>query len=160
MRVFLPFLLALAAGASISITGCAADTATSLGRVGGEAPRLVLTTPLVATNGATIGEAVLIEVASVDRIVIRAKGLPAGRHPVTIHAIARCSGTDFADAGTEVAGALPPIEAESDGGADLFADLPVPRLRGSTDARLDSDGLALIVRIAGQPIGCAAFRAQ
>ncbi|GGI88756.1 hypothetical protein GCM10007973_26420 [Polymorphobacter multimanifer] len=152
MRALLPLLLVL--------SGCAADRATSLGKVGGEAPRLVLTTPLVATNGATIGEAVLTEVASVDRIFIRAKGLPAGRHPVTIHAVARCSGDGFADAGAELPGVLPPIEAESDGRADLFADLPAPRLRGAADARLDADGMALIVRVAGQPIGCAAFRAR
>lgn len=154
MRQMLPLLLLLLA------TGCTTERGVSLGRTGGVVPSLVLTSPLMASNGAAIGEAILIEEASGDRLVLRARGLPEGQHPVSIHATSRCSGQGFAEAGVVKPGTLPPLAAEADGRADLFAELPAPRLRGTPDARLDDDGMALIVSVAGQPIACAAFRTR
>jgi Cu/Zn superoxide dismutase len=139
------------------LAGCgAAPRAESLGRMGGTPPTLQVTAPLVAGNGAPLGEAVLLEESGGDRLVLRATGLPEGRHRAALHARARCTGQGFADAGPALA-ALPPLEVDAAGQGDLFADLPA-RLRGSGAALLDDDGLSVLISIADTPIACAAFR--
>lgn len=150
MRHTLPLLLLLAACGS-------SGTETSLGRMGGAPPTLVITSDLIAANGARLGDAIVTEEAQGDRIVIQARGVPEGRHPVTLHSTGTCAGPDFASAGPEFA-SLPPLASESSGRAELYADLPAPRLRATTDAMLDADGLAVIVSFGGQRIACAAIR--
>lgn len=148
MRAVLP---ALILPAFALLAACSNDRAVSLGRMGGAAPRLIITSDLQAMAGSIIGSATLTEELQADRIVIRASGLPEGRHPVTLHA-GQC-----ADPGT-VTDDLPPLEATTDGKAELFADIPAPRLRGLADARLGDGGFSVIVSIAGQRFACAGFK--
>lgn len=140
----------------LSLASCSNnDGAVSLGRMGGAPPRLILTSDLQAAGGVTIGSVVVTEEVQADRIVIRASGMPEGKHPVSLHPAGQCSSP-----GAATADALPPLEAAENGVADLYADIPGPRLRGTPDARLDADGFAVIVSIAGQRFACAAFSYQ
>ncbi len=142
----------------LMLLACSGDNSeTSLGRMGGAPPSLILNADLIGIGGARLGDVTLTEELQGDRIVIRARGFPEGRLPVSLHAVAQCSGGDFEAAGPPLA-SLPPLEAESSGVAELFADLPLPRLRGAQGSWLDSDGLSIIVQRGDQRIACAALR--
>jgi hypothetical protein len=147
---------------AVMLAGCARPEGESLGRMGGAPPRLILTSSLIAANGAVVGEATLFEELQGDRLVLKVQGLPAGRHMVDLHDGARCSGDNFADAGPARDAprdlALPVLEVEENGTGALYADLPPPRLRGAAAPRLDADGMALTVRIGALRIACAPFR--
>lgn len=145
MRRILPAFLLLAA--------CSNQGAVSLGRMGGAPPALILTSNLEATGGSSIGTVTLTQEVQGDRIVIRASGVPEGRHIVTLHA-GSCA---YPGVLTDT---LPPLEATAVGKAELFADIPLPRLRGETDARLNEKTLAVAVSIAGQRFACADFAYQ
>lgn|GEM_PF-3883745 len=149
MRAFPLLLLALAA--------CSSPKGESLGRMGGAPPSLILTTGMLASNGALLGEATLYEELQGDRLVLKLTGLPQGRLQTTLHDRARCRGTGFADAGPARAEALPLMEVEEGGKAELYADMPAPRLRGGSAPRLDADGMAVIVSLQDVPLGCATF---
>jgi len=143
------------------LAACSGPKGESLGRMGGAPPSLILTSGMIAANGAWLGEATLFEELQGDRLVLKLSGLPEGRHMVELHDRARCQGPDFADAGPARADALPALEVEKNGSAELYADLPSPRLRGDA-GRLDADGMAVTVRMSsggqGVRLGCATFR--
>jgi hypothetical protein len=143
---------------AVVLAGCGRPEGESLGRMGGAPPRLILTSSLVAANGAVLGEAMLFEELQGDRLVLKVQGLPAGRHSVDLHEAARCSGANFADAGLPTGPALPLLEVEENGTGALYADLPPPRLRDAAAPRLDGDGMALTVRIDALRLACAPFR--
>lgn len=154
MRTYLVVFLGLVA--------CAGPRGESLGKVGGAPPSLILTSGMLASNDARLGEATLYEELQGDRLVLKLAGLPKGRVETTLHDRARCSGTGFADAGPARREALPVMEVEADGKAELYADLPAPRLRDEASPRLDADGMAVIISLQGDaaplPLGCATFR--
>jgi Cu/Zn superoxide dismutase len=143
---------------AVMLAGCGRPEGESLGRMGGAPPRLILTSSLVAGNGAVLGEATLFEELQGDRLVLKVQGLPTGRHSVDLHDLARCSGENFADAGPARDPALPVLEVEDNGIGALYADVPPPRLRDAAAPRLDADGMALTVRIGARRIACAPFR--
>ncbi|WP_439532308.1 hypothetical protein [Polymorphobacter sp.] len=139
------------------LAGCGRSEAVSLGRTGGAPPRLILTSSVVAINGAVLGEATLYEEVQGDRLVMKVTGLPEGRHEIHVHDVAECSGVAFADAGPERADKLPMLEVAADGAGSLYADLPLPRLRDPQAPRLDNDGMAMTIVVDGQPLGCVPF---
>jgi len=77
---------------------------------------------------------------------------------VDLHAAAQCSGSSFVDVGPALEPAMPALEIEDGGAGDYYADLPLPRLRGAAEPRLDGDGMAVTVQVAGMAVGCATFR--
>lgn len=143
------------------LAACSGPKGESLGRMGGAPPSLILSSGMIAANGAWLGEATLFEEVQGDRLVLKLSGLPEGRHAVELHDKARCSGDGFADAGPARPEALPALEVEKDGAGELYADLPLPRLRGEA-GRLDADGMAVTIRMgkdgAALRLGCATFR--
>ena len=144
------------------LAACAGPRGESLGRMGGAPPSLILTTGMLAANGAWLGEATLFEELQGDRLVLNLSGLPEGRHMVELHDRGQCGGPGFADAGPARADVLPALEVDKDGKAELYADLPDPRLRRTAGARLDVDGMAVTIRMTGPEmgvrLGCATFR--
>lgn len=143
------------------LAACSAPRGESLGRMGGAPPTLILTSGMIAGNGAWLGEATLFEEVQGDRLVLKLNGLPEGRHVVRLHDVARCDGAGFAGAGPARDEDLPRLDVEKDGAAELYADLPGPRLRGA-GGRLDADGMAVTVALVSGgeavPLGCATFR--
>ncbi|WP_416908228.1 MAG: hypothetical protein ACMVO5_00970 [Polymorphobacter sp.] len=146
MRAVIPVLLP---PVLLLLAACGGSKGVSLGRMGGAPPSLIITSTLVARDTA-IGTVTLTEEVQGDRIVIRASGLPEGRHKVMLHS----QPCPAAGAQTDT---LPPLESDAEGKSELYADLPSPRLRGSEGARL-AGPLAVTVSIAGERFACADIR--
>ena len=77
------------------LAACSGPKGESLGRMGGAPPTLILTSGMIAANGAWLGEATLFEEVQGDRLVLKLNGLPEGRHVVALHDVARCDGPGF-----------------------------------------------------------------
>jgi superoxide dismutase, Cu-Zn family len=141
--------------------GCADKTVTSLGRTGGAAPALMLTTQLLGSNGELIGTARLVQEADGTRVTATLAGLPPGSYAVHLHAIGRCEAPGFTSAGGHFnpagrqhgsrnpagdhAGDLPNVDVGADRRGSLDAVRPGLRLVGGTAPLVDADGAAVVV---------------
>ena len=137
----------------------------SLGRVGGAAPSLMLSTRLLTADGNSLGEVELLQMAEGVQIIASVKGLPAGSYAMHLHAIGRCAAPDFASAGPHFnpagkshgrdnpmgahAGDLPNLEVNDKGVGAMNLMLPGLRLTGggvpAGAPLLDDDGAAVVL---------------
>lgn len=138
---------------AVLLAGCSMG-----GGMDGAAPAAASAVASLQTpGGAGVGRAVASTENGGIRIMIDARGLPAGQHGVHVHTTGRCDAPDFASAGPHWnpasmkhgtqnpagphAGDLPNLTVSADGVGTLSMMLPA----GSLDAMLDADGAAFVV---------------
>ena len=142
------------------LTACGPKTE-SLGRVGGAAPSLMLSTRLLTADGNSLGEVELLQLAEGVHLIAAVKGLPAGSYAMHLHAVGRCAAPDFASAGPHFnpagrshgrdnpmgahAGDLPNLEVNEKGVGTVNLMLPGLRLTGGDAPLLDDDGAAVLL---------------
>lgn len=120
----------------------------------------VATAEIALSDGTPAGTAAIERDGKGLKLVVAAKGLPAGVHGIHLHAVGQCEGPGFTTAGSHLnphnrqhgldnpAGAhlgdLPNLTAAADGSAGLSAPL-----KGTPDELLaslfDTDGTALVI---------------
>lgn len=148
------------ASATLALAACASN-GTSMGKIGGTAPALIVNTDLVDANGNTLGTASVRQEADGTRVVANLKGLPPGTYALHLHAVGRCDGPAFTTAGGhfnpaskqhghlnpagEHAGDLPNIEIGANGIGSLDALRPGLRLADGDSPLLDLDGASIVV---------------
>jgi superoxide dismutase, Cu-Zn family len=151
----LPLLLLAACG----------PKAESLGKVTGAPPSLMLTTRLLTSDGNSLGEVELLQLADGVQLIARLKGLPAGQYAMHLHAVGRCTAPDFASAGPHFnpegrqhgrdnpmgahAGDLPNLTVDDKGAGALDVMLPGLQLKAGTAPLIDVDGAAVVLH--GRP---------
>lgn len=142
------------------LTACGPKTE-SLGRVGGAAPSLMLSTRLLTADGNSLGEVELLQMAEGVQIIASVRGLPAGSYAMHLHSVGRCIGPDFASAGPHFnpaakqhgrdnsmgahAGDLPNLDVSEKGVGTVNLILPGLRLIGGDAPLLDDDGAAVLL---------------
>ncbi len=143
------------------LMGCAESKTTSLGRSGGTAPKLIITTQLLAANGASVGTATLMQEADGTRVTASLAGLSPGEYALHLHAVGKCEGPDFKSAGGhfnpgmkqhghlnpmgEHAGDLPNITIGADGRGSIDALRPGLRMVDGDMPLVDADGAAIVL---------------
>lgn len=120
----------------------------------------IATADIVLSDGTAAGTAAIERDGKGLKLVVAAKGLPAGVHGIHLHAVGQCEGPGFTTAGSHLnphnrqhgldnpAGAhlgdLPNLTASADGSGGLGAPL-----KGTQDELLaslfDTDGTALVI---------------
>jgi superoxide dismutase, Cu-Zn family len=116
------------------------------------------------TNGRTVGTANLTQLGSAVRIVMEARGLPAGVKAVHIHEVGTCEGPSFNSAGGHFnpggrqhgalnpqgshAGDLPNLTVAADGTGRLETTTEQISLVTGPTALSDADGSALVIHAA------------
>ncbi len=136
----------------------------SMGRMGGAAPRLLVTTAMLGPGGETLGTATLAQEAEGVKVTATLTGLPAGSYGVHLHAVGKCDGPDFTSAGGhfnpatkqhgnlnpagEHAGDLPNITIGADRRGTLDAMRPGLRLVDGDAPLIDADGAAIVLHAA------------
>lgn len=145
---------------AMAVGGCAM----SQGETRAAPPRGSAVALLKTPVGADAGRAVATQEGTSIRVVIEARGLPAGAHGVHVHTTGRCNAPDFASAGPHWnpggtkhgtrnpagphAGDLPNLDVAADGTARLSMMLP----SGMLDTMLDTDGAAFVVHAAADDL--------
>lgn len=126
-------------------------------------PRMATAT-LRDAQGRLVGTAIFTRVGSAVRIVLEARGLPAGAKGVHVHEIGRCDPPTFSSAGGHFnpdrrqhgllnpagphAGDLPNLTVGADGTGRLETTTERFTLGSGPTSLLDADGSALIVHAA------------
>ena len=111
--------------------------------------------------GAQKATATLTQTRKGLRLVVDAKGLPAGVHGVHLHTVGQCTPPDFASAGGhwnpthkmhgkdnpmgEHMGDLPNMTVGADGTGHLDATIPGAMLSGGDMPLLDADGASVVI---------------
>jgi len=114
--------------------------------------------------GAQKATATLTQTGKGVRLVVDAKGLPAGVHGVHLHTVGQCTPPDFASAGGhwnpthkmhgkdnpmgEHMGDLPNMTVGTDGVGHLDATIPGAMLSGGDMPLLDADGASVVIHAA------------
>ena len=122
------------------------------------------TAELRNASGANVGTANLMQVGSVVRIVLEARGLTPGLHAVHVHAVGKCDPPDFNSAGGHFnpankqhgalnpqgshAGDLPNLNVGADGNGRLETATEQLTLGSGTSSLWDADGSALVIHAA------------
>lgn len=146
------------------LAACATDNSTSMGRTGGTAPAVILTSEVVGPTGNALGKATLSQVADGTRVQLDITGLPTGTYAVHLHGVGRCDGPDFTSAGGHFnpamkqhgtlnpagshAGDLPNVSVTADRRGNLDATIPGLRLTGGDAPLVDADGATIMVHAA------------
>ena len=166
----------------LALTACAGTTGDSMGRSGGKAPALMITSDVVDGTGNMLGTARLLQEADGTRVTLAMRGLPAGTYAVHLHQTGLCQGPAFTTAGGhfnpamkqhgslnpagEHQGDLPNMVVGDDRRGSLDAVRPGLRLTDGSMPLLDADGAAIVVHAqpddyrtdpagnAGQRIAC------
>ncbi|WP_310498887.1 superoxide dismutase family protein [Sandarakinorhabdus sp.] len=154
MRVFV-VLAGMAA-----LTGCG-PKAESLGRFGGSAPSLLISTRLLTAGGDELGTVQVMQEKDGTRVIAEIKGLPPGEYALHLHSVGACTGPDFTSAGPHFnpdarqhgrdnpmgahAGDLPNLIVSASGIAMLDALQPGLKLAEGTAPLLDADGAAVVL---------------
>lgn len=115
-------------------------------------------------RGEAVGLATFTQVGNAVRIVLEARGLPAGAHAVHVHAVGRCEGPDFTTAGGHFnplgkqhgalnakgahAGDLPNLTIAADGTGRMETTTEQLTLLEGPSSVWDADGSALVVHAA------------
>lgn len=144
----------------LAVAACGPKTE-SLGRVGGAAPSLMLSTRLLTADGNSLGEVELLQMADGAQLIATVKGLPPGDYAMHLHAVGRCTGPDFTSAGPHYnpaakqhgrdnpmgahAGDLPNITIDAKGTGMVNMMLPGLKLTGAEGALVDADGAAVVL---------------
>lgn len=108
-------------------------------------------------SGENVGTAIAEEIDGAIRVMVEAKGLPAGSHGTHVHTTGKCEAPDFASAGGHWnptdhqhgkenpagphAGDMPNLNIGSDGRDRTIFTLP----RGTFAELMDADGAALVI---------------
>lgn len=153
-----PLIAAFCAAAALAACGPKAE---SLGKVTGAPPSLILSTHILSADGNSLAEAELLQMADGVRLIVHAKGLPAGDYGLHLHAVGRCTAPDFTSAGPHFnpaghqhgrdnpmgahAGDLPNIHVDDKGVGDLDVMLPGLRLADGETPLVDADGAAIVL---------------
>nr|WP_310523943.1 superoxide dismutase family protein [Polymorphobacter sp.] len=143
------------------LTACAGSNVTSMGKTGGAAPPLIISTDLVGNTGNPIGTASVRQEPEGTRVLATITGLPPGTYALHLHAVGRCETPDFITAGGhfnpamkqhgslnpmgEHAGDLPNIEIGADRKGSFDALRPGLRLVDGTSPLIDIDGAAIVL---------------
>lgn len=120
----------------------------------------VATAALALSDGTAAGTAAIERDGAGLKLVVAAKGLPAGVHGIHLHAVGKCEGPGFTSAGAHLnphgkqhghdnpAGAhlgdLPNLTAGADGSAGLSAGIDGART-DIEQALFDADGTAVVI---------------
>jgi len=115
-------------------------------------------------QGQSVGTARFIQVGNAVRIVLDAKGLPAGPHGVHVHTVGKCDPPDFNSAGGHFnpldkqhgalnpqgshAGDLPNLTVAADGSGRMETTTEQLTLGSGPTSIWDADGSALVVHAA------------
>jgi superoxide dismutase, Cu-Zn family len=115
-------------------------------------------------QGQSVGVARFTQVGTAVRIVLEAKGLPAGPHGVHVHAVGKCDPPDFSSAGGHFnplgrahgalnpqgshAGDLPNLTVAPDGNGRMETTTEQLTLGSGATSVWDADGSALVVHAA------------
>jgi Cu-Zn family superoxide dismutase len=143
---------------SLLLTGCAgAISSTPSGGATAAAE-------LRDANNQVVGQATFIEVGGGVRVVLEARGLPAGDKGVHLHAVGKCEGPQFTSAGAHFnpqnkqhgtlnpsgphAGDLPNITIAANGTGRLETFTDRVSLGGGPSSLFDDDGTAIVVHAA------------
>ena len=156
MRLF-PVALLLPA---VALAACASQ-GESMGRIGGAAPKLLITTQLLGPGGEALGIATLAQENDGVQVTAALSGLPAGSYAMHLHAVGKCEGPVFTSAGGhfnpamkqhgqlnpagEHSGDLPNIVVGDDRKGSMTALRPGLRLVDGDAPLLDADGAAVVV---------------
>ena len=146
------------------LTACSTTNSTSMGRIGGAIPSVIVTSEVVGPAGEALGKAVLSQQSDGTRVRLDVTGLPAGTYAVHLHTTGRCDGPAFTSAGGHFnpgmkqhgaqnpAGAhlgdLPNISVAQNRQGSLDATSPGLRLTGGDAPLMDTDGAAIMVHAA------------
>jgi Cu-Zn family superoxide dismutase len=119
---------------------------------------------LKMANGQDAGTAVFTQQTGGVKMVVNAKGLPAGKHGVHIHAVGKCEGPDFTTAGGHFnpenkqhgaqnpqgahAGDLPNLTIAANGAGTLDVTNAKITLGTGATSLFDADGSALVIHAA------------
>ena len=133
----------------------------SLGRFGGTAPSLLISTELRTAGGESLGSAQVMQEADGVRVVAEVRGLPAGEYAIHLHAVGKCEGPGFTSAGPHFnpearahgratpggghAGDLPNLVMPASGRATYDHLQPGLRLAEGANPLLDADGAAVVI---------------
>ena len=148
----------------LALTACATGNVTSMGKTGGAAPPLIITTDLIGSTGAPIGTATVRQEAEGTRVLAMVSGLPPGNYALHLHAVGRCEAPDFTSAGGhfnpamkqhghlnpmgEHAGDLPNLEVTADRQGRVDVLRPGLRLADGDAPLIDIDGAAIVLHAA------------
>ena len=144
---------AIALFASALLGGCAANTVAT--------PKIVVArAALTAANGASAGEARVVQHGTGLSLVVAASGLTPGHHGMHFHTTGKCEAPGFTTAGSHLnplvrqhgtenpasshMGDLPNLTVGADGKAAVQVPLGLAAL-GLAQALLDADGAAIII---------------
>ncbi|MBI4246981.1 MAG: superoxide dismutase family protein, partial [Candidatus Rokubacteria bacterium] len=146
--------LSLLVGAMFLVAGCA----------GMQSGATSATAELKNAQGQIVGTATLTEVASGVRIVVEARGLPAGEKGVHLHAVGKCDPPAFTSAGGHFnpegkkhglqspdgphAGDLPNLAIAANGSGRLETTNTRASLGGGASSLFDADGSAVVIHAA------------
>lgn len=142
---------------TIGLAGCAGMTQP-------DATPVSATAELKDAQGRTVGTATLAHVTGGVRVVVDARGLPAGQKGVHLHAVGKCDPPDFTSAGEHFnpggkkhglqnaegphAGDLPNITIGADGNGRLESMTERITLGSGATSLFDADGAALVIHAA------------
>jgi Cu-Zn family superoxide dismutase len=148
---------AVLAVAFLLLTGCAGAMSTPSGGT-------TATAELRDANNQVVGQATFIEVSGGVRVVLEARGLPAGEKGVHLHTIGKCEPPQFTSAGAHLnpqnkqhgtlnpsgphAGDLPNITIAANGTGRLETFTDRVTLGSGPTSLFDDDGTAIVVHAA------------
>lgn len=142
------------------LAGCASK-GESMGKTGGAAPKLIVTTQLLSPGGEPLGTATLAQEGDGVHVAATLSGLPAGTYAIHLHSVGKCEGPDFKSAGGhfnpgmkqhghlnpagEHSGDLDNINVGSDRKGSLSESRPGLRLVDGDAPLIDADGASVVV---------------
>ena len=145
---------AIAAGLTLSLAGCASMTQPATTGNTAQAE-------LKNASGQTVGTATITEVSGGVRVVVEARGLPAGAKGVHVHEVGKCDPPGFTTAGGHFnptgkqhglmnpqgphGGDLPNITIAADGTGRLEAFSDRLTLSAGANSVFDGDGSAVVI---------------
>lgn len=158
MRAFSPRLLPLLL---LPVLAACASKGESMGKTGGAAPKLMVTTQLLTPAGEPLGTATLTQEGDGVQVSASLSGPPAGTYAIHLHSVGKCEGPDFKTAGGhfnpamkqhghlnpagEHSGDLDNITVAANRKGSLVESRPGLRLVDGDAPLIDADGAAVVL---------------